>query len=78
MAWLTAIERRRRWALALAAAAAAVAIWRLLWSRRPVQMTEGPSDPLWTDQAIDEALDDSFPASDPPSWSSVSGSHPRA
>lgn len=68
--------------LLLLAVGAAVASTYYAKSRKPMNAKKIPNEQSedikaklnhvtsWTDEEIDDRLDDSFPASDPPSWSS--------
>lgn len=75
MARLQSIERRQLWALALGVAAFGVAVGGVVMARRRRRAGPRPhSEAVGGGEArIDETLDESFPASDPPSWSPVVG-----
>ncbi len=70
------MNNRRAWAFGLALAAGALSVAFLVRRRR--RLSEEASwieldlDEDWVDRTIEE----SFPASDPPSWSPVSGAYP--
>lgn len=64
------------WALLLGLAAAGLLIGRYIRSRRPTGTRTFRPATVWSDFAVDEALEDTFPASDAPSWSPVSGTRP--
>ena len=61
--WMT--SDRRAWAAVAFAVAGAV----LVWATRP-----RAAEPRKYADRVDDTLDDSFPASDPPSWSGSSAS----
>ena len=48
--------------------------WRLLRKQDPERRLKKPSELMRADDDIDMASEDSFPASDPPAWTPVSGS----
>lgn len=54
----------------LLAAGAAYLAWRLL---RPAAPPPAPDRGRYTEAEVDDTLDDSFPASDPPSFTATTG-----
>ena len=65
------MNRKAAWALAIAASTlAAYGMWRRRQSASQTMPASGERD---ADAAIDEASEDSFPASDPPSHTATSG-----
>jgi hypothetical protein len=59
---------KRNWASAVAAVVAGAGTFALLRWLRGKRQGEPDVDPQRPDWQIDEALEESFPASDPPSW----------
>lgn len=72
------MNRKSAWAVTIAASSlAAYGVWRA--GRRIISgATAGTAAPVRSaDETIDEASEDSFPASDPPSYTATSGTKTR-
>jgi hypothetical protein len=67
------LQRRRLWGVVFGVAAVAVAIGGFAFSRRRSHRDTRQVRDDWSTERIDETVADSFPASDPPSWSPVIG-----
>lgn len=65
----------RPWALALSLMAFGMTMGAALLARREARRSRSPRRPAPASglNMVDETLDESFPASDPPSWSPVVG-----
>lgn len=70
------LERRGLWALMFGVAALGVALGGFFLARRRLR-DEQRAEVLSVDSMVDEALAQSFPASDPPPWSPVVSSYGR-
>ena len=63
------------WGIALGAAVLACAAY-LRRRRESSGSDSGYSGTLYTEEHVDQTIDDTFPASDPPSWSPTASAYP--
>ena len=64
------------WGIALAAAGLAIATYIRRGNRRWTASDSTYGGPSYSEEQVDRTIDDTFPASDPPSWSPSSSSYP--
>ncbi len=64
------------WGIALGAAVLASAAYLRRRRRGSSGYENGYSGTIYTEEHVDQTIDDTFPASDPPSWSPTASAYP--